>query len=131
VVTFVESQVTKASKGQSDSSSLGVANVDRQKSKFRIIAWPAWGLVAANVIPAVDPHISPAMSTLAVGAGTASVLAWVIRDCQRPVSQIWESGREYGRREAILEGDRWERVVSLDAERQARREFDERRTGSR
>jgi hypothetical protein len=131
VVTFVESQVTKASKGQSDSSGLGVVNVDRQLWKFKAIAWPSWGLVAVNVIPAVDPYIPPALSTLAVGAGTAAVLAHVVRDCQRPTSQIWESGREYGRREAILEGDRWERVVSLDAERQARREYDERRTGSR
>jgi hypothetical protein len=75
--------------------------------------------------------VTPAISTLAIGVGVASVLSYVVRDCQRPTSQIWESGREFGRREAIAEGDRWERVVSLAAERQARREFDERRTGSR
>lgn len=104
--------------------------MDRHKWLYRAIAWPAWTVAVANVVPAVDPHISPAMSTLAIGAGVASVLACVIRVNQRPSSQIWESGREYGRREAIAEADRRRRVVSLDAERTARRAEDERRTQS-
>lgn len=94
--------------------------MDRQKWMFRAVAWPAWLVAAANVIPQVDPHITPAMSTLAVGAGVASTLAFVVRDCQRPVSQIWESGREYGRREAMWDTN-VSAVVQLADARERRR----------
>ena len=104
--------------------------MNRNQWKAVLIGGPAWVIAAANVVPAIDPLVTPALSTLAIGVGVASALSYVVRDCQRPTSQIWESGREFGRREAIAEGARTDRVVSLDAERQARREFDERRTGS-
>lgn len=105
--------------------------MDRQKLKFKLVAWPAWTVAAVNVVPFVDPHITPAMSTLSVGAGVASAVVWVVRDCQRPSAHIWESGREFGRREAIAESNSQARIVCLDEERQARRDYDERRTGSR
>lgn len=76
-------------------------------------------MTAANAHPAIDPSISPAQGILAGTLAVAITLSEVIVHVQRPVEDVWQAGREYGRREAIREGSCG--PVSLAAARRRRK----------
>jgi len=59
--------------------------------------------MAVNAHPALDPWISNAQSLLAATIAVVGSLALVLEQLQRPVQDVWQAGREAGRREAIRE----------------------------
>lgn len=101
---------------------MGTRGTMRWARRSVIVA--GWLVSAANAHPAIDPVISQAQGMLAAAAAVAGTLSEVIVHVQRPVQDVWQSGRVYGRREAIREAER--ATVSLAArrkKRQARRDL--------
>lgn len=86
-----------------------------------------WLIVVANTHPAVEPLISMGQLMLAACIAVAGTLACVVVHVQRPVQDIWQAGREHGRREAIREARGVESMASLDAGRRRRRAVARRR----
>lgn len=80
-----------------------------------------WAVGLANVHPQLDPLISPSLGTFATGVAVAGTIVEALMHVQRPMDDVWQLGREHGRREAIREARSHESVASLETGRRRRR----------
>lgn len=60
-----------------------------------------WLLVIAGALPERLVEVSAGLMVLGASAGAAGVVVMAVMWCQRPIADVWQAGREYGRREAI------------------------------
>lgn len=77
-----------------------------------------WLAVIFDMVP-VGPDIPASVTLFAAMVGTAATLVLVVVHVQRPAEDVWQSGREFGRREMLRELATDRRVERLEERRRA------------
>ena len=81
----------------------------------------AWIALVVNAAPRWDPLISNGQALLAACVAVAGTVGMIVIRVQRPAEDVWQAGREHGRREAIRERARTVPIpVSLAGHRKRR-----------
>ena len=80
---------------------------------IRSVTFAGWAAAAADALTFVPVHLRMESSNFALSVAITGTLALTIRSLARPVLEIYQAGKDVGRREAEREFES-ARVVRLD-----------------